>query len=346
MSDTRSPLRLGGRMPGIFLALFGERAPRLPKEMEFFVTLWPDFPHFDKFAGETRLSGIRLNSAMIDLPELDRGLDIIRARAAVALYFDIKGRQLRVTQVHEDPENLIISLNHPVAVATPAAVLFKAGSDGAVLDRIEENGHRLVFRGVPRYTVNPGESLQIRHPSLRVGGKQFTPLELEKLERVKQAGFTHYFLSYVQSQRDVDEFRELVGRDSQIMLKIEDQAGLEYVAREFKKDDQLRLVAAQGDLYVEVARPYDILSALKLIIEHDPEANVASRMMLSIDDERRMLLSMDGQPVPSCADFQQIAWLYDIGYRSFMLCDEICLKDELLSPALNALYAFKDNYAH
>ena len=300
------------------------------------VTLWPSFPHFTRFANDRRLAGIRLNSAMIDVENLGAELGLITHPSVVPLYFDIKGRQLRITEVHPNADYLDITLNHPISVETPTPVLFKAGADDALLAEVTENGCRLIFHGGPKYHVRAGESLHIRHPSLSVGGDQFTAAEHEKIAMVKKAGFTRYFLSYVERQRDVDEFLELVGKDSEIMLKIENKKGLAYVAQEFKKRDGLRLVAAQGDLYVEIDKPHQILSAMKLIIAKDPHAVVGSRMMLSVVAE----------PVPSCADFEQVAWLYDIGYRSFMLCDEMCLKEDLLSAATGALAAFKNDYTN
>ena len=314
-------------------SLFRRGPQRLP--MDIMVTLWPSFPHFPVFANDERLSGIRLNSAMIGVSELDREFGMLPKSLPVPLYFDIKGRQLRITEVHDNPDYLDITLNHPISVVTPTTVLFKAGADNALLREVREDGKRLLFAGGPHYKVIPGESLHIRHPSLRVRGEQFTDAEKLKIEKVKKAGFTRYFLSYVENQRDVDEFLELIGPHEEVLLKIENKRGLEYVAKEFKKRDNLRLVAAQGDLYVEIARPHQILPAMKLIVGKDPRALVGSRMMLSVVHE----------PVPSCADFEQLAWLYDIGYRSFMLCDEMCLKEPLLTSATNAICAFRDDYA-
>ena len=42
---------------------------------------------------------------------------------------------------------------------------------------------------------------------------------------------------------------------------------------------------------------------------------------------------------------KELAWLYDIGYRSMMLCDELCLKDELLELAVSAFDAFRTDYS-
>ena len=333
-------------------------------------TLWPSFPHFDFFANDKRLAGIRLNSAMIDNAELEIELAKIKSNPPLnPLWFDIKGRQLRITDVHLNPDYLDITINHRISVPTPVPVLFKAGADGALLDRVEEDGRRLIFSGGPEFMVKTGESLHIRHPEFQVlddTDGMFTDIEKQKIEQVRKFGFTRYYLSYVYSQRYVDEFRELVGLDAEVRLKIEDVAGLRYVAREFLKNDNITLVAARGDLYVEVSRPHHILQALRLIIAKDPKASVGSRILLSTvqpsmakikralnyveehnpdDHKTAEIISylMEPQP-PSCADFLDLAWLYDIGYRDMMLCDELCLKGDLLQSAVNTFEGFRRYY--
>ncbi len=303
--------------------------------IEFLATLQPSFAHFARFAKDSRLGGIRLNNPHWTAEELRRELQLAASfMPEVPLFFDVKGWQLRVIETHFNERYLDITLNHPIRVKTPTMVVFKAGADSALLERIEEDGRRLIFRGGPKYLVKPGESLQIRDQSLQVLGSQFTQSELEKIEIARQYGIDRYFLSYVGSQDDVDRFRELVGPDAQIRLKIENRRGLEFVAKEFRKQPNLSLVAARGDLYVEVERPHEIMKALQLIISKDPEACVGSRIMLSVIHEA----------VPACADFLELAWLYDAGYRSMLLCDELCLKGELLGTALNACMNFGEHY--
>jgi len=292
---------------------------------ELSVTLWPSFPHFKTFANDKRLSGIRLNSAMITNPALEKELELVKAFGPTnPLFFDVKGRQMRVTEVIPNKDNLIIKLNHPITVNTPCVVLFKAGADAALLDHLEDDGKILVFNGGPKFNVSPGESLHIRDKSLSVRGNIFTPEELKKIEQVKAAGFKRYFLSYVEKQSDVDQFLELVGQDSEVWLKIESLEGMRFVST-FQKKDNLVLVAARGDMYVELPKPHDIVPALRMIIDKDPEACVGSRLLLSVIND----------DVPSCADIIEIAWLHDIGYHRMMLCDEICLKEQLLSRAVN-----------
>ena len=309
--------------------------PSLPKDLQLFVTLWPSFPHFDRFANDDRLVGVRLNSAMVTTEEVENELNRAKTvNGKVPLYFDVKSRQMRIEDIHMNPRYLDMTLNHPIDVECPTPVLFKAGEDVAILDHLEEGGKRLIFQGGPRYSIKAGESICIRHKSLRVKGCLFTDAEKTKIETVKAAGFKRYFLSYVEGQRDVDEFLELVGNDAEVQLKIESEKGLEYVANTYKKRDNLFLVAARGDLYVEIERPHDIMAAMRLIISKDAEACAASRLMLSVI----------GGEVPSCADFSELAWLYDIGYRRMMLCDEICLKENLLGTAVRAIDEFRLAY--
>jgi Pyruvate kinase, barrel domain len=313
--------------------LFYDTNVKDQRDLELMVTLWPSFPHFKSFARNKTISGIRLNSAMMSNPELDKELDIIKNTPNIVapLFFDIKGRQLRVTEVIPNKDHLDIRLNHPIRVHTPCVVLFKAGADVALLDHLEEDGQRLVFRGGPQYMVTAGESLHIREKDLEVRGDIFTPLEKEKIVKVKSAGFTKYFLSYVEKQSDIDQFQELVGKDAEIWLKIESKAGLEFVNSSFQKRDNLVLVAARGDLFVELDKPHHILEAQRQIIQKDPEACVGSRILLSVINS----------PVPSCSDLTEIAWLHDIGYRRMMLCDELCLKENLLSNAVAVFNGIK-----
>jgi pyruvate kinase len=304
---------------------------------DLLATLQPNFAHFPKFANDSQLAGVRLNNPHWTPDELRAELDLA-SNATVPLYFDVKGWQLRVIKVHPNDQYLDIELNHPIRVPTPTTVIFKAGGDSARLLRIEEDGRRLIFdlgsATGPRYRVKEGESLQIRNPALEVLGQQFTEQEIEKIQVAKTAGISRYFLSYVSCADDVRRFRELVGEDAEVLLKIESKQGLQFVSSSYRKTDNTRLVAARGDLYVEVDRPHDIVSALQLIIEKDPDAMIGSRFMLSVIHE----------PVPSCADFLELAWVYDQGYRSIMLCDELCLKHDLLTTAINACQSFKDEY--
>lgn len=305
----------------------------MDNDLKFFITLWPDFKHFSRFARDDRLSGIRLNRPKITPEQLGEDFGYANSISGhIPFYFDIKGRQLRIEKVFDNKKRLILELNRKIKVKTPTMVLFKSGEDYALLERVYK-GKYLIFNGGPKYMLHPGDSLNIRDRTLEVEGPLLMDYEIKKLETAKKAGFNKYFLSYVESQKDIDAFKEYVG-DSEIVAKIENPKGLEYVVNEFKKQDNLWLLAARGDLYVEIEKPHHIIEAQKIIINKDPEAGVGSRILLS---------TVNG-PVPSCADLAELAWLYDIGYKKMMFCDELCLKEEWLARALNVVENFKQDY--
>lgn len=292
---------------------------------ELLVTMCPSFPHFKRFAEDTRISGIRFNTAMTSLDELDKELAVLaKTPTSTPIFYDVKGRQLRITGVETKDGNLELTLNHPIEVDTPCEVLFKAGADIALLDNIKDQ--RLIFDGGPGYRLVPGESLHIRNKSFKNirEGSIFSQLEMEKINKAKAAGISKFFLSYVEKQSDIDQLQEIVGKDAEIWLKIESIPGMRFVHNNFRKADNLVLVAARGDLFVELDKPHHMIEALRLIIDRDPYACVGSRLLLSIVDS----------PVPSCSDLLEIAWLHDVGYRRMMLCDEICLKENMLASAV------------
>lgn len=304
-------------------------------DLDLLVTLSPSMPHFPRFAKDGRLAGVRINSAMMYADELDGELAIAKSIVdPVPLYFDVKGRQLRIKEVHACPTHLEITLNHRISVDLPTVILFKAGEDSALLTEIKNDGRRLVFSPGPKYTVKEGESICIRHPSFKILDKTFPDYEIERIKKVVGANaFKRWVLSYVESQRDVDEFREYIG-DDELVLKIENQRGLAFVANDYKPQKNATLMAARGDLYIEVPRPHDILNAMRLIIAKDPKAMVGSRILLSCTTKE----------VPDAVDFSELAWLYDIGYRRMLLCDDLCIEEHRLARAINAFEGFRNSY--
>ncbi|MBS3113218.1 hypothetical protein J4418_03995 [Candidatus Woesearchaeota archaeon] len=323
-------------------------------ELQLWVTLWPSFSHYPNFARDSQISAIRLNSAMITPEQLPKDLQLANNYSGIVpLYFDIKGRQLRVVDVIPRDGRVHIVLNHSIEVKTPTKVIFKAGNDWGRLIEVK-NGNCLIIEIVnngnecfPKFNIIQGESIHIFEPSLKVKGDVFSTIERHKIQIARTKGIDRFFLSYVETQKELDEFQELVGQDSEIIAKIENKAGLEFVANEFKKRPNLSLMAARGDLYLELDRFHDIIPALKLIIGADPEASVGSRFMLSImprDPLKVNGISDDKLEIntPECSDFLEIAWLWDLGYRRMMFCDSLCLKRKYLAFAVKTFCELRD----
>jgi pyruvate kinase len=72
-----------------------------------------------------------------------------------------------------------------------------------------------------------------------------------------------------------------------------------------------------------------VLAAVRAIVSADPSAVVASRLFPSLARH----------PVPEAAEIGDVAHLLSLGYRSFLLGDEVCLRRESVIAALNLLEA-------
>ena len=236
------------------------------------------------------------------------------------LWIDLKGRQLRVAGAAIPPFTEL-RLSHRIKVNTPVDAYFSDGNERARIVAVD--GDRIILEDGPRRLVGPGESVNIMHPSLEIEGT-LTETDKAYLSAMKEMGLTKVMLSYVESAADVEEVKSLLP-NAEVLLKIETQRGLESAKK--NKSTRGHLVAARGDLYVEVLRPHKIVDAVKTVVQADPKAIVASRIFDSLG----------WTPVPVSADIGDVAFLMEIGYRTFMLGDTVCLKRDSIIEALNLL---------
>jgi pyruvate kinase len=287
--------------------------------MQVIVTAPPYADYLQEVVEHPLVCGLRLNTVM---PLREGPEEAIRRLQVLGkpLWVDLKGRQLRVVGAAVPPFTEV-RISHPIRVHTPADVFFSDGSEHARLVAVD--GDRLILENGPRRVVGPGESLNIVHPSLEILGT-LTETDQAYLAAMRSLKLTQVMLSYVESVSDLQEVRELLP-SAEILLKIETHKGLAF-AREYG-GSLGRLVAARGDLYVEVLRPHKIVPALREIIRVDPNAIVASRI----------LDSLAFNPVPVSAEISDVAFLLSLGYRTFLLGDAICLQREPLLEALNLL---------
>jgi hypothetical protein len=300
------------------------------------ITAIPSANYFNQFAHNSFLTGIRMNGILFVGADTEKEISLIPKTATVPLWLDAKGRQLRIEETIYHKDHLEVVLNHQITgLVLPHPIIFKAGEDWAMVEKITDDGKRLHCRadGYPKYRVNPGDSIHFRNPNMHITDSLFTSNEKAKIQKMAKLGFQNFYLSYVESKRDVDEFRELVGPDATIILKIESKRGLQFVRNEWKNNAEFYncyLACARGDLYVEVDKPHHILEAQKLIIEKDPDALVGSRMLLSLFNNN----------VPACSDICELDQLRNLGYKHFLLCDDLCKKAVSLERAIATFEAF------
>ena len=285
------------------------------------VTAPPYAPFLDEVARHPVVCGLRLNTVM---PLKESPAVALRRLASLGqtLWVDLKGRQLRVVGAAIPPYTEV-HLSHPIHVRTPVDAYFSDGRERVRVAAVD--GNRLILEDGPHRLIGPGESVNIVDPSLRVEGT-LTETDLVYLAAMTEVGLRRVMLSYVEQPSDVEEVRALLP-DAEVVLKIESRRGLAY-ARTHKATHG-RLMAARGDLKVEVPHPHQIVSALRDIVAADPDAIVASRIFDSLAHN----------PVPESADIGDVAFLLSLGYRTFMLGDVTCFHRDTVLEALNLLEA-------
>lgn len=283
------------------------------------VTVPPHADFLEEVARHPVVGGLRLNTVM---PIKGTAKAVLRRLAGLdqPLWIDLKGRQLRVAQAAVPPFTEV-RLSHRIRVDTPAVALFKNGTQQTRV--LEVDGDRLILEDGPRCVLGPGESVNIPCSSLRIEGV-LTDRDREYVEAAKALGLHDYMLSFVESPEDVSAVKEL-DPDARIVSKIESRKGMGFV-REHGCDHG-RLMAARGDLFLELRRPHHLLEALRSIVAADPDAIVASRICAS--------LAWD--PEPAAQDITDVACLLLLGYRHLMLGDEVCLRRDTVIAALDLL---------
>lgn len=293
----------------------------MPIPVDAIVTVPPYATFLEEVARHPLVSGFRLNTVM-PLKETPREVLARLSKLGQPLWVDLKGRQLRVA-IPAVPPFTEIRLSHKIKVNAPVDAYFSDGNERARVAAVD--GDRLIMEDGPRRMVGPGESVNIIDPSLQIEGT-LTETDKAYLAVMKDLGLTKVMLSYVESPEDAQEVRDLLP-GAEVVLKIETQRGLEFAKRYGNQFGQL--MAARGDLYVEVLHPHKIISAIRVAIKDNKDTILASRLFESLA----------WQPIPVSADITDTAYLLELGYRTFLLGDQVCMKRDSVIAALNLLEA-------
>lgn len=300
------------------------------------VTIPPYAPFLDEVARHPIVSGLRLNTVMPVKETLDDLLKRLNDKAAAEgkkLWVDLKCRQLRVA-TYGVPPFTEIRLTHKIEVNVPVTAYFSDGEEHATVVGVQ--GDRLLMLEGPKRVIGPGESVNIPDPSLKVDG-YFTDTDLRYIEAGAKIGLYNYMLSFVEGQNDIEALLQQ-DKDAVVVAKIESLKGIQYVNNAYAalKDGQQKptLMAARGDLFVELEWPHDIIKAVETIVKSDPRAIAASRIFNSLSE----------QPMPSCADIGDVDNLLRMGYKTLMLGDDVCQQRDSVMGALNLFQALAQRY--
>ena len=239
------------------------------------------------------------------------------------LWIDIKGRQLRV-DAWADPLYECVELNHSIKVEFPAYMAFRNGSTSQIS---YVDGNKIFLMKPPREALGKGQSVNIIGCTPCILDGYLTKQDVLYLEACKELGVKNIMASFVEQEEDLDVIRKVAGSDLNICAKIESQKGLGFIV----SHSMLNLMAARDDLYIELeANPKMMLAALKTIVTCDSNAICASRIFTSL--ERR--------ETPEFSDYEDLEMMYQMGYRKFMLCDNVC--NFAFNNAIKAWEAFLD----
>ncbi len=294
------------------------------------VTMPPYAPYIDEVLRHPAVSGIRLNTVMPvkgSLEEVLKNLDSKAKKHGKELWVDLKCRQLRVKS-YAVPPFAEIELTHKISVNTPARAYFGNGKETATVLSVNEN--KLIMQEGPRRVVGPGEAVNIPDWSLEIEG-YFTDTDRKYIEACTKAGVHNYMLSFVEGQEDIDELYKL-DQEAKVVAKIESIKGMSFVRKAY--DGKTRLMAARGDLFVELALPHKIIEAVEDIVRADKSAIAASRIFSSLSEDLE----------PSCEDIGDADNLLRMGYKTFMFGDDICMERDSIMSGLNLFHAMAERY--
>ena len=261
-----------------------------------------------KVFSNPQISEIRFNTGAQTAYSIEETLDILKTLSIKynkKLWIDVKGRQLRVTK-WADPLYSCIEINHRVQVSYPALVYFRNG-DRVNITHIKE-GNKLFVDPLPKQALGAGQSVNILAKAIEIDG-YLTEKDKAYLIACRKMGLNNIMASFVETFDDLAQILKILP-NSQIVSKIESLKGIDFITQY----NVPNLMAARDDLFLQSGQNYSMLNHLKTIISKDNRAICASRIFLSLEK----------QDTVDFADFADLELMYNIGYRKFMLCDNVC----------------------
>lgn len=232
------------------------------------------------------------------------------------LWIDLKCRQLRIVN-WAAPQYGKIVLNHEIEVDYPAHVHFR-GDARSELKVVQ--GNVIYVDPPPQNAVGAGQAVNIHGNNLKV--KDFlTDQDKEYIKVAMDLGIRGFMFSFVEGTDDIEEIEiELSKHDCKgdiidHMLKIESIKGVNFI-KSIPNEvcGKYSLMAARDDLMINIGENKAMmLPVLKQIIMKDSNAILASHIFSG--------LKATGEA--TMADFSDLKLMHLMGYKNFMLSDEI-----------------------
>lgn len=314
--------------------------PRSPKNllkevrMEIIATIPPPVHEMAHYvARHSQVSALRYNTGSHAKVSYYSPEEVLRQLKLLAgdkkLYVDLKGRQLRVVK-WSDPMQGTIVLNHPVRVDLPAKLFLRGERNPLEIVKILQN--KIFTVANSEYSTGNGQAANVIGENRKIIGT-LSGLDKAYLQAAKKLEIPNILLSYAEYAADFEEVYQIYPQ-ARITAKIESPAGVNFIlGKSFEKyAGQVNLMAARDDLFVELGFGETIMIALEVIAKNDPEAIVASRLLESLRHNESV----------SLPDLSDIILMFKMGYRKFMLSDEMCVSKVVFDRAMN--YFAKNNF--
>lgn len=262
----------------------------------------------EKVFQNPHIAEVRFNTGVQTHCSVEQTLDMLKELSTKynkKLWIDIKGRQLRVIK-WADPLYYCIELNHKVNLLYPAQAYLRNG------DRVNivhvKDGNKLFVDPLPKEAVGAGQSVNIIARDIQIDG-YLTEKDKHYLSACKERDLNWIMASFVESFDDLSQILQFLPK-AQIVSKIESVKGVEFISQY----NVPNLMAARDDLYLQSGENYTMMNNLKTIISKDRGAICASKIFSSLEKKERV----------DFADFADLELMYSIGFRKFMLSDNIC----------------------
>lgn len=268
------------------------------------------------------ISEYRFNSGVNQLMstrEIIESLKQIEEQTKKKIWIDLKGRQLRV-ESWANPSYEAIELNHEIEIEYPARVIFRDGTTSEII-RCREN--KILLSDSPYHALGKGQSINIDAKSLEIKG-YLTEQDKELISMSKEYDLNNYMASFIEEMNDLIEIIKR-NKKANIVAKIESIKGVKFI---LENTLTINTMSARDDLYTSLNHSYQTIRYLKKIIEKDPNAICASRIFESLQKQQHISLS----------DFEDLELMYQFGYRTFMLQDDI--KGETLKRTIKGWRKF------
>jgi pyruvate kinase len=281
-------------------------------------------------AGHPLIDAFRYNTGMdaAESPmEILKRLRQLADRHGKKLWLDLKGRQLRIVE-WAAPNYGKIKLNHKIQVEGPAKVYFR-GSGWT--DLKFTNDKFIYVDPPPPQAVGRGQAVNVVGEQVKIQG-YLTPLDKAFILAANAIKVDALLLSFVEQQSDLDQAVSMFGRPASqptIGLKIETAKGLAFAKEFFSGETDFGYfpILARDDLSNELPNGVAVTIATEEIIKQCPRPVAASKFF------QRILTGNEAD----AADFSDWHWLHQLGYRDFLLQDELCLDDTVFLSAMQAI---------